>query len=196
MPVHTSWAARRSNVSLFALILAVLALAGCGGGKQLELLRASRCSLLGGRHQLHWDPVPDFSRQSDHRSSQPACHSEQYRPWHGHHPLRPVLLRSRGQWDPWLFHRSRGHPDAAGWYNPLAVTVDPTSKFLYVSDTYHSRLAGFAIDSSTGALSQVPGRHFQMASPQIALPSLHPASSFTWWMAARTVESPGFPPMA
>jgi hypothetical protein len=32
MPVHTSWAARRSNVSLFALILAVLALAGCGGG--------------------------------------------------------------------------------------------------------------------------------------------------------------------
>lgn len=195
MPVHTSWAARRSNVSLFALILAVIALAGCGGGSSsssepLEVLySAGGTNSTGIQFQIF--PV----NPTTGALSPPAIQSSIDLGVIGHHPLRPVLLRSRGQWDPWLFHRSRGHPDAAGWYNPLAVTVDPTSKFLYVSDTYHSRLAGFAIDSSTGALSQVPGRHFQMASSQIALPSLHPASSFTW-MAARTVESPGFPPMA
>lgn len=53
-----------------------------------------------------------------------------------------------------------GSPFPANFLNPLALTVDPTGTFLYVSDAYHSSLAGFAIDSSTGALSQVPGSPF------------------------------------
>jgi 6-phosphogluconolactonase len=56
-----------------------------------------------------------------------------------------------------------GSPFAAG-HSPVALTMDPLGRFLYVSgnDTYSPDydFLGFTIDSTTGALTQIPATEF------------------------------------
>ena len=43
---------------------------------------------------------------------------------------------------------------------PWSVAVDPTGKFVYVTNYYAANVRVFAIDENTGALAQVPGSPF------------------------------------
>ena len=188
MQLRNSWVARSPHFSLFPLILALLAMAGCGSAKPSVVCNASSggsCSCggpgtsacpaefsevlysAGGTNStgLQFQIFPVNSATGTLGS--PATQSNV--------DFGAMAITHSGQFyyaaeDGEIYGYSIGpagalaqladSPFPANFLNPLAVTVDPTSKFLYVSDTYHSSLAGFAIDGSSGALSAVPGSPF------------------------------------
>jgi DNA-binding beta-propeller fold protein YncE len=49
-----------------------------------------------------------------------------------------------------------GSPFSAG-STPYELAIDPSGKYLYVAIGGADRIAGFSIDSATGALTPVPG---------------------------------------
>jgi 6-phosphogluconolactonase len=188
MPVRTSWVARRSYTPLFSVVLALLALAGCGSAKPLVVCNASNgasCSCggpgtslcpaqfsevlysVGGTSStgLQFQIFPLNSATGTLGS--PATQSNV--------DLGVMAITPSGQFyyaaegsgiygysigATGVLTALAGSPFPANLFNPLAIIVDPTSKFLYISDTYHSSLAGFAIDSSSSALSAVPNSPF------------------------------------
>jgi 6-phosphogluconolactonase len=52
-----------------------------------------------------------------------------------------------------------GFPVVAG-ANAYSITVDPTNRFLYVTDDGAATVSGFTLDASTGALTPMSGSPF------------------------------------
>src|SRR6266849_4011020 len=77
-----------------------------------------------------------------------------------------------------------GSPFAAGSF-PFSVAVDPTGKFAYVANacgvtcTVSGNVSAYTIDSTTGALSPVPGSPFAAGSTPIAV-AVDPSGKFAY----------------
>jgi 6-phosphogluconolactonase len=60
------------------------------------------------------------------------------------------------------------------------ISVDPSSKFLYITSMNDSQVAGFAINNATGALTSVPGSPFAAGSQVSGLPAFSPNGAFLY----------------
>ena len=140
MPVHTSGAARRSNGSLFALILAVLALAGCGGGSSSSFKPVEVLYSAGGTNstgiQFQIFPVnpttgalgPPAIQSNIDLGVMAIIPSGRFYYAAEDNGILGYSIGPAGTLTPLA-----GSPFPADFRNPLAVTVDPTSKFLYAA---------------------------------------------------------------
>ncbi len=165
MPIHTSWAPRRSNLLLVALIMAVLAAAGCGGGRSNSFTPVEVLYSTGGTFNtgLQFQIFP--INPATGTLGPPAMQNNIF--------FGPTAITPSGRFfyavgsaiygysigPEGMLTPLPGSPFAEN-FSALKLTIDPTGKFLYVSDSFHSSLAGFAIDSSTGTLTPVPGSPF------------------------------------
>jgi 6-phosphogluconolactonase (cycloisomerase 2 family) len=71
-----------------------------------------------------------------------------------------------------------GSPFTAGLI-PEQLAIDPTARFLYVTNQQSQDITGFSIDASTGALTVLPGSPFFIGSQPVAL-GIDPTGRFLY----------------
>ena len=60
------------------------------------------------------------------------------------------------------------------------IAVEPQSRFLYMTSLNDGRIAGFAIDAATGALTPVPGSPYVAGTNSSGLPAFSPSGNFVY----------------
>ncbi len=85
-----------------------------------------------------------------------------------------------------------GSPFATGLFVPVAIAVDPASKFLYVADSAAGAIAEFTINSSTGALTTVPGSPIANFPHATSL-TVHPKGAFLYVTTETGTDGFGVP---
>ncbi|MCK7461626.1 MAG: beta-propeller fold lactonase family protein [Sphingobacterium sp.] len=114
----------------------------------------------------------------------------------GDRPVREVRLRGlrglarRLRVRPWMPPRARsrsvaGSPFGTGGLSPTTVGIDPTGKYLYVTNGATDNISAFSLDPVSGALTAVAGSPFAAGGTAPAFVGVDPTGHFAYAANAR-----------